>query len=101
MHEKELGVSPTLVLLADTLLDWHLHIVEEDFVHFVLAAEHDDGLYGDARCLHIDKQEGNAFLLLHVWIGPHQAKDPIGILPQRRPSLLSIDDIVVALAHGA
>ena len=32
-------------------------------------------------------------------IGAHQAEDPVGMLRQRRPGLVAVDDVVVAVAH--
>jgi hypothetical protein len=46
--EQVLGVGPALVLLADQVVGRHLHVVEEDLVHLVLAVEHDDRPHGDA-----------------------------------------------------
>ena len=34
-----------------------------------------------------------------VGIGAHEAEDPVGVLGERRPGLLTVDDVVVALAH--
>ena len=52
--------------------------------------------------LHVDQQERDALLLLRrVRIGAHQAEDPVGVLAERVPGLLAVDDVVVALAFGA
>ena len=50
--------------------------------------------------LHVDEQEGDAFLRLHIGVGAHEAEDPVGILRQRGPGLLAVDDIVIAFAHA-
>ena len=62
--EQKLGVVPALVLLADQILGRHLHVVEEHLVDFVAAVDGLDRAHGDAGRLHVDQQEGNAFLLL-------------------------------------
>ena len=41
------------------------------------AVEHDDRPHGDARRLHVDQQEGDAFLRLGFGVGAHQAEDPV------------------------
>ena len=60
-----------------------------------------DRPHGDAGRLHVDEQERDAFLLLRRRVGAHQAEDPVGVLRERRPGLLPVDDVVVAVAHGA
>ncbi len=40
----------------------------------------------------------SCFLTLRV--GAHQAEDQVGVLRQRRPGLLAVDDVVVAVALG-
>ena len=98
--EQELGVVPALVLLADQVLDRHLHVVEEHLVDLVAAVDGQDRAHGDAGRLHVDQQERDAFLLLRRRIGAHQAEDPVGVLRQRGPGLLAVDDVVVAVALG-
>ena len=39
-------------------------------------------------------------LLLGLRVGAHQAEDPVGMLRQGRPGLLSVDDIMFAVALG-
>ena len=51
--------------------------------------------------LHVGQQEGDALLLLRVRVGADQQEDPVGVLRQRGPGLLAVDDVVVALAHRA
>ena len=68
--QQELGAGPALVLLADQVLDRDLHIVEEHVVHVMGAVGHYDRPHGDARRLHVDQQEGDALLRLHLGVGP-------------------------------
>ena len=63
------------------------------------AVEHDDRPHRDARRLHVDQQEGDAFLRLGVGIGAHQAEDPVAPADKRGPGLLAVDDVVVAFPH--
>ena len=99
--EQVLGVGPAHVLLADPVLDRHLHVGEEHRVHLLragaVAVGGDDRLDRDARRLHVDQQERDALLPLALVRGAHQAEDPVGGLRQRRPGLLAVDDVEVAL----
>ena len=61
----------------------------------------DDRAHGDAGRRHVDQQEGNAHLLLSLGVGAREAEKPIGVLRGRRPGLLAVDDIMVAVTHGA
>jgi hypothetical protein len=54
--------------------------------------------------VHVDQQEADALLLLGFAVRAHQAEDHVGVLAQRGPGLLAVDDVVVAAgvdaAHG-
>ena len=99
LPEQELGAVPAAVLLADQVLGRHLDVVEEHLVDLASAVHGLDRAHGDALGLHVDEQEGDAELLLGAGIGAAEAEDPVGILRQRGPGLLAVDDVVVALAH--
>src|SRR6266700_3767021 len=98
--EQELGVIPALVLLAHQVLDRHLDVVEEDLVDLMAAVDGLDRPHRDALALHVDQDEGDAGLLLRRRIGAAEAEDHVGVLRQRCPGLLAVDDIFVALALG-
>src|SRR3546814_21086099 len=66
----------------------------------MLAAQCDDRANGDPRRFHVDQKEADAFLLLRILVGADEEESPVGMLRQRRPGLLPVDDIVVAVAHG-
>jgi len=40
-----------------------------------------------------------ARLFLHIGTGAHKAEDPVCVLAQRRPGLLAVDDIMIAIQH--
>ena len=61
----------------------------------------DDGSDRDARRLHVDQQERDAFLLLGIRIGAHEGENHVGPVRHRRPDLLPVDHIVVAVANRA
>ena len=73
-------------------------VVEEDLVDLVAAVDHLDGPHGDARRRHVDEQERDARLLLRrVGVGADQGEDPVAVLAERRPGLLAVDDVLVAV----
>ena len=93
------GIGPALVLFADQVFDRHTHVVEENLVHLCLAIDQYYGSHGDAGRFHIDQQEGNARLFLHIGTGAHKTEDPVCVLTQRRPGLLAVDHIMIAIWH--
>src|SRR5260221_1818134 len=95
--EQKLRVSPTLVFLTDQVLDRDAHIFEEYVVDFVRSVDADDRAHGNARRLHVDQEERYAGLRLCRGVGSHQAEDPVGVLSQRGPGLVTIDDVVIAV----
>ncbi|GCC49733.1 hypothetical protein chiPu_0033885, partial [Chiloscyllium punctatum] len=97
--EQELGVGPALILLADQVLGGDPDVLQENVVDLVRAVDGDDRTHGDARRFHVDQQERDAGLRLGGGIGPDQAEDPVGVLRQRGPGLVAVDDVVVAIAH--
>ena len=97
--EQEFGVGPALVFLADQVFDRHAHVFEKDVVDLVRTVDGDDRAHGDARRLHVDQQERDAGLRLCRSVGADQAENPVGMLGQRRPGLVAVDDVVVAVAH--
>ena len=100
--QQEFRAIPAAMFGADQIGHWHFHIIEEHLIHFMRAINGDDGAHGDAGRIHLHHKEGNAFLLLGRFrVGAHQQKDPIGVLRERRPGFLPIDDVVIALTHRA
>jgi hypothetical protein len=99
--EEVLGHGPALAFFEHQVRHRHLHLVEEHLVHLTLPVHEHERPHGDARALHVDEEERNPFLLLRGRVGPHEAEDPVGVVRERRPGLLALDDIVVALARRA
>ena len=65
------------------------------------AVHRDDRADLDAGRGHREDQEGDAVLLLRLLARAHQAEDPVGMVGERGPDLLAVDDIVPAVAHRA
>ena len=61
---------------------------------FLPAIDRDDRANRDPRRLHVDQQKGNPLLLFGLRIRAHEAEDPIGVLREGSPGLLSVDDVV-------
>ncbi|MNP03295.1 hypothetical protein D3C76_951760 [compost metagenome] len=100
MSQQILGTGPALIFLADQIGHRYPNVVEEHFVDFMLAVEGDDWSYSDARCLHVEQQEGNAPLLASLRVGAYQAEHPVGIVRQGGPGFLAVDHVVIVLAYG-
>ena len=98
--EQELRVTPASVLLTDELVRRNPDVFEEHLVDLVAAVDELDRPQRDARGVHLHQDEGDAGLLLGcVGIGAYQQEDPVGVLAERGPGLLAVDDVVVAVAH--
>ena len=82
----------------DQVLDRHLHVVEEHLVHLVPAVHEDERAHGDARASSC-RSAGRRCLPASCarGVGAHQAEDPVGVVRERGPGLLAVDDVVVAL----
>jgi len=57
-------------------------------------------MIGRTGALHVDQQKRNALLLASFAAGADQAENPVRVLTHGVPSLLAIDDVVIALAYG-
>src|SRR5690554_2935696 len=63
------------------------------------AIQGDDRLYRDSGRVHIDQQKGDASLWFGCGVSTYQTENPIGVLAQGGPGFLTIDNIVIAIAH--
>ena len=75
------------------------YVFEKDVVDLMRTVDGDDGPHGDTRRFHVDQQEGDARLRLCRSVGSDKAKNPVGMLSQRRPGLMAVDDVVVTVPH--
>src|SRR3546814_6269592 len=76
-------------------------LVEEDLVQLVIARRAEDRLHRHAVQRHVDQQETDALLRLHMRIGADQSEQPVRMVRLRGPDLVARHDIMVAVAHGA
>src|SRR5439155_889940 len=83
-HER-----PALVELAEEVLAWHLHGVEEDLVELGVAGHLAERSHRDARAPHVDQQARDALRAPRLGVGPAEEHGPVGVMPERRPGLLA------------
>ena len=96
MLQQHFAVGPAFAFFANEIVKRNLYIVEVDFVHFVLAVEHDNWRDSDARRFHIDQHEADPLLAPgDIGVRSDQAKYPVGILTERRPGLGAVDNPMV------
>ena len=74
-------------------------VVEEDLVDVAVAHHAADLPDGDAGGVHGDKEDGDAAVLGGVGVGAGEEEAELGALGVARPDLLTVDDVVVAVAH--
>ena len=98
MRQQELGAGPALVFFINAIGNGHADVFQPYFVDFMLAAQGDDWANGYAGRLHVDEKEANAFLRLGIGIGADEEEAPVSILRHRGPCLLTVHNIMVAIA---
>ena len=74
----------------------HLHIVEEGFAKWRIAADQQDRLGRHAFARHVVEHEGDALILVGL-VGADEAENPVGVIGVGCPDLLAVNDPVVAL----
>ncbi len=99
--ERHLRQAPAVVLLADDLVRRDADAVEEHLVEHRGAVHLPDRPHGDARCAHVDDEVRDAPVLLGRCIGAREQDPVLGDVGERRPDLLAVDDVFVAVALGA
>ena len=100
MGEQRLSNGPALADLAHHIFGGHADIIELHLIEAVMIVDRDDRIDLDPLALHIDQDEGDAFLLLARVIGAHQAEDPVRVLGVGRPDLGAVNNEVVTIALG-
>jgi len=99
--EQVFGVGPAFIFLADEVGDGDFHVGEPGLVDLMPAIHGDDWTDFDAGRLHVDEDEGDAFLrFLRGWVGAAEHEDPVGEVTERGPGFLAVDDVVIADALG-
>ncbi|MNQ80106.1 hypothetical protein D3C85_950720 [compost metagenome] len=97
--QKVLGDAPSHVQLAHQVSNGYAHILEEDLAELLLVDNVGDWPDGHARRLQVDQQEADAGLRLDCLVGAHQREDVGGVVGQRGPDLLAVDDEISSIAN--
>ena len=100
MGKQCLGNRPALANLTHHILGGYAHIVEFHLIQAVMIVDRDDRVDLDPLALHIDQDEGDAFLLLARVIGAHQAEDPVSVLGIGRPDFGAVNNEVITISLG-
>ena len=95
------GDGPAGVDLADHVGDGDAHLLEEHLVEVGDAGGLHERADVDARARHVDEDERDAAVLGHVGVGAHEQEAPVAALGGGVPHLLTVDDELLAVAHGA
>ncbi len=97
--EQRLGDGPATIHFAHDVFLGHAHVTQEGLAEFLVAGKVTDRPQLDSRRAGFGQQEADAFLLLGLLVGAHQHEDVRGVLGQRGPGLLAVDDEMIAVQH--
>ena len=93
--------APALVLVAEPVGHRHHHVGEVDLVDEVVGVRVGDLADLDARRVHRHEEDRDALALGRLGVGAHEQEAPLGGVGVRRPDLLAVHDVAVAVANGA
>ncbi len=99
VHQRGQAHLPAVVDLAEHLRLVHAHVVEEDLVELRVAGDLLERLHRHAGRLHVEQEVRDALVLRRVGIGAREQHHPVGDVRERRPHLLAVDHVVVAVLH--
>ena len=88
---------PSVVDVTDDEVGVGPRAVEEHFTELGRAREIADRSYLDAGLVHRYQEQRQATVFRRVGIAATQHVDPVGVLAERRPDLLAVDDPMVAV----
>mmetsp|Transcript_7523 Transcript_7523/g.12891 ORF Transcript_7523/g.12891 Transcript_7523/m.12891 type:complete len:288 (-) Transcript_7523:1937-2800(-) len=100
MRQQEFCDGPAFVFLPNEVANRHPHIGEKHLIHLMPAFDQFDRAHLNPRRRHIHKDKADTSLLLYIGISSTQAENPIRMLPQGGPGLLTIDDPRIAITLG-
>src|SRR5680860_1311536 len=99
--ERDLGESPPVVFVTHEVLGGNADVGEEHLVEVGATVHLADGPDIDARGLHVDDEVGDAAVRLRVGVGARQQDAVAGDVGERRPDLLAVHDVGVAVTLGS
>ena len=92
---------PAVALVAEPVRHRHLDVGEEDLVELRLAGDLAQRPHLDAGRVHVDDEVGQALVPRRVGVAERDEDAVVGDVRERRPHLLAVDDVDVAVALGA
>ena len=92
---------PAVVDVTDDEVGVGARAVEEHLAELGRAREIADRSYLDAGLVHRHQEHREAAVLRRVGVGATQHVDPVGVVAERRPDLLAVDDPLVAVERRA
>ena len=98
MHQGADGDIPAIVHLAEDVFRRHADVAEEEFAELALAAHLLQPAHLDTGALHINQQDGKAFVLGNIGVRPDDELAPIGGPSVAVPALLAVYDEAIAVA---
>ena len=98
--QQALAYGPTVVDAADDIGSARQRILEQGFVERRRAGDQSDGTYLNPRLVHVDEHQADAFMFRLLDIGTHEHENVVAIHGIGRPSLTSVDDVLIAVEFG-
>ena len=92
---------PAAVLFADEVLSGETNVGEEDLVEQMHAGHLDDRRHFDAGQIHRHDEVAQACVLRRVGVRARQQDPELRRVRERRPDLLTVDDVLVAFLERA
>ena len=99
--EHRHGHAPAVVLPAQQVARGHAHVLEEDLVEVVAVGDVGHGLHGHAGGAHVEDEGADAAVLARLRVRAREHDHLVRQVRVRRPDLLAVEHVVVAVAHGA
>ena len=101
VHQRGLSALPASVDFTDDVRMWNTYVSEEGFIEVLNAGDLGNGADINARTLHVQDEVGDTSMFWKINIGTSEQNRVIGKLTKAGPNFLTVDDPVVAVAHGA
>jgi hypothetical protein len=101
VHQRRHQHLPSLVEWPEQIGLGYAQVLEKDFVELGLAGYLLERAHDDAGALHVDQQAAQSLVPRNVGVGAHEKLAEVRAMGERGPDLLTVDDKVVALEHGA
>jgi len=95
VHEGGHAHGPAVVQPAQDVGLGHLDVVEVDLVELGVARDLLERLHRHPGTVHVEQKIRDALVLLGLGIGAREEHHPVGLVGERRPHLLAVDDELV------